>query len=102
VDDAAAAVVHAAALADPPDWMNVGASEEVSILELAKLIAEVVGYSGEIRTDPTRPDGTPRKAADASLLRSTGWAPRISLRDGLRQTYESFLSESEQGVLRST
>jgi GDP-L-fucose synthase len=100
VDDAAAAILHAAALEDPPDWMNVGASEEVSILELAQMVAEVVGFTGQIDTDPSKPDGTPRKAADASLLRSTGWQPRITLGDGLRQTYEAFLRDRETGVLR--
>jgi GDP-L-fucose synthase len=100
VDDLASAVLHAATLPDPPDWMNVGSGEEVSVLELAHLVAEVVGFRGEIRTDPSRPDGTPRKAADFSLLRSTGWEPRISLADGLRQTYAAFLSERERGRLR--
>jgi GDP-L-fucose synthase len=102
VDDLAAAVLHAAALEEPPDWMNVGSGEEVSVLELAQLVAEVVGFRGEVRTDPSRPDGTPRKAADISLLRSTSWEPRIALRDGLKQTYAAFLRESELGLLRST
>jgi GDP-L-fucose synthase len=102
VDDAAAATLHAAALENPPDWMNVGASEEVSILELATLVAEVVGFSGVILTDPSNPDGTPRKAADSSLIRSTGWQPRISLRDGLVQTYQSFLSDLRGKSLRLT
>jgi GDP-L-fucose synthase len=100
VDDAASAVLHVAALANPPDWMNVGASEEVTIFELARMIAEVVDFEGEIRTDPSKPDGTPRKAADSSLLRSTGWQPRVTLRDGLRQTYEAYLDERKRGVLR--
>jgi GDP-L-fucose synthase len=102
VDDLASAVLHAATLANPPDWMNVGSGEEVSILELARLVAEAVGFRGEVRTDPSRPDGMPRKTADISLLRSTGWEPRVSLRDGLKQTYESFLRERESGTLRST
>ena len=80
--------------------MNVGSGEELSILDLARQVAEVVGYAGEISTDPTRPDGTPRKRADSTLLRSTGWQPRIALRDGLRQTYEAFLSECEHGMVR--
>jgi GDP-L-fucose synthase len=102
VDDAAAATLHAASLAGPPDWMNVGASEEVSILELARMIAEVVGFAGQLRTDPSKPDGTPRKAADSSLLRSTGWQPRISLGEGLRQTYHTFLHDLQRGTLRSS
>ncbi len=102
VDDLARAVLHAATIDDPPDWMNVGSGEEVSVLELAQLVAEVVGFRGEIRTDPSRPDGTPRKAADSSLLRSTGWQPQIALRQGLKQTYEAFLKDREQGLLRSS
>lgn len=101
VDDLASAVLHLAALDDPPDWVNVGSGDEVSILELAQIVAEVVGFTGQIHTDPTRPDGTPRKLADFSLLRSTGWQPRISLRDGLRQTYQEFVHERERGLLRS-
>ena len=101
VDDLASAVLHAATLDDPPDWMNVGSGEEVSVLELAQLVAEVVGFRGKLGTDPSRPDGTPRKAADISLLRSTGWQPRVSLRDGLKQTYEAFLHDRERGLLRS-
>jgi GDP-L-fucose synthase len=93
VDDLASAVLHISALDNPPDWVNVGSGEEVSILELARQIADVVGFSGEIHMDPTRPDGIPRKLADSSLLRSTGWRPRITLDDGLRQSYESFLRE---------
>jgi GDP-L-fucose synthase len=102
VDDAAAATLHAATLENPPDWMNVGASEEVSILELAKMVAEVVGFTGAIRTDPSKPDGTPRKAADSALLRATGWQPRISLRDGLRQTFQVFLHDLQRGTLRTS
>ena len=59
------------------------------------MIAEVVGFTGEIETDTSRPDGTPRKLADSSLLRSTGWQPRISLREGLERTYLTFLEERE-------
>jgi GDP-L-fucose synthase len=100
VDDLASAVLHIASLDNPPDWVNVGSGDEVSILELAHMIAEVVGFTGEIRTDPTRPDGIPRKLADSSLLRSTGWQPRITLNDGLRQTYELFLRDRKHGLVR--
>jgi GDP-L-fucose synthase len=100
VDDLAAAVLHVATLDNPPDWINVGSGEEVSIRQLATLIAEVVGYTGEILNDPSRPDGPPRKLADISLLRSTGWQPRIALRDGLARTYKDFLSQRSAGLLR--
>jgi GDP-L-fucose synthase len=104
VDDLAAAVLHLAALADPPDYINVGSGEEVSILELARMIAEVVGYTGEIATDPTRLDGMPRRLADSSLVRSTGWQPRIGLRDGIARTYRAMLDEwsREIGLARAT
>jgi GDP-L-fucose synthase len=100
VDDMASAVLHVASLDDPPDWVNVGSGEEVSILDLAKMIAGVVGFAGEIKTDTSRPDGTPRKLTELSLLRSTGWQPRISLREGLERTYQAFLEEHASGLVR--
>jgi GDP-L-fucose synthase len=81
--------------------VNVGSGEEHSILEIAEMVAEVVGYTGEILTDPSRPDGTPRKLVDTSLLRATGWRPRISLRDGIARTYADFVREQEHGILRA-
>jgi GDP-L-fucose synthase len=101
VDDLAAAVLHLATLDNPPDWVNVGSGDEVTIRQLATLVAEVVGYTGKIANDPSRPDGTPRKLADISLLQSTGWRPGISLRDGLSRTYEDFLAQQSAGLLRS-
>ncbi len=70
--------------------LNVGAGEDISISDLAALVAEVVGYRGEIRFDPTKPDGTPRKLLDSSRLRGLGWRPRIGLRQGLQDTYRWF------------
>lgn len=101
VDDLADAIVHLCQLESPPDWVNVGTSTDISILELAKMVAEVVGFEGEILTDPSKPDGTPRKLTDTTLLKSTGWSPRISLEVGLRQTYQNFLTETAAGHLRS-
>lgn len=100
VDDMAWAVLHVASLDNPPDWVNVGSGEEVSILELARMVADVVGFTGEIQTDSTRPDGIPRKLADSAHLRATGWRPRVSLHEGLRQTYEMFLRDRELGLVR--
>jgi GDP-L-fucose synthase len=100
VDDMASAVLHVATLDNPPDWVNVGSGEEVSILELAQMIAEVVGFTGEIKTDTSRPDGTPRKLTELSLLRSTGWQPQISLSEGLKRTYQTFLEEHGNGLMR--
>jgi GDP-L-fucose synthase len=101
VDDLADAIVHLCKLTNPPDWVNVGTSVDISILELAKLIAKVVGFQGSITTDPSKPDGTPRKLTDTTLLRSTGWAPGISLQEGLTRTYADFLEETHSGRLRS-
>ncbi|MFN3190744.1 MAG: GDP-L-fucose synthase family protein [Aureliella sp.] len=101
VDDLADALVHLLQLADPPDWVNVGAGQDLSILQLAELISDVIGYEGKIETDPSKPDGTPRKLTDISLLRSTGWSPETSLRDGLAKTYDDFLEGNRAGSLRS-
>ncbi|MEX0643462.1 MAG: GDP-L-fucose synthase [Pirellulales bacterium] len=100
VDDLAAATLHVAALEDPPDWLNVGSGDELSILELAKMVADIAGYQGEIVVDSSRPDGTPRKLADASRLRATGWQPKIPLREGIERTYQDFVRERERGLLR--
>jgi len=71
--------------------INVGSGEDISILDLAYLIAEVTGFGGQILTDATKPDGTLRKLMDVSRLQSLGWQPRIGLRDGIEQTYRWFL-----------
>ena len=101
VNDLAAALIHLMILENPPDWVNVGSGEEFTILQLAQMIAKTVGFEGKVTTDPSRPDGTPRKLCDNSLLRSTGWQPRIPLREGLQDAYQHFLTENEQMILRS-
>jgi GDP-L-fucose synthase len=100
VDDCADALLHLCALANPPDWVNVGTGLDVTIREAAELVAETVGYRGRIVQDPTKPDGSPRKLLDVSRLRATGWSPKYNLRDGLRATYQSFLQEKAAGTLR--
>ncbi|MGK0189607.1 MAG: GDP-L-fucose synthase [Verrucomicrobiales bacterium] len=95
VDDLAAACVHLLSIENPPDWINVGSGEDLSILELATLIAEVVGFRGDILMDTTKPDGTPRKLMDVTLLRGLGWAPTIDLREGLASAYQDFLTCSD-------
>jgi GDP-L-fucose synthase len=101
VDDLADALLHLISIHNPPDWVNVGSSTDISILELANLVAETVGYEGGIRTDSSKPDGTPRKLTDNSLLRSTGWSPTITLADGLKLAYADFLMHLATGTLRS-
>ncbi len=100
VDDLADALVHLLKIDDPPDWVNVGMGEDLSILELTHLIAQEVGYNGPIMTDTSQPDGTPRKLTDISLINSTGWHPTTTLRDGVKLTYAAFLNELSQGTLR--
>ena len=90
-DDAASALVHLMRTYSSDEIVNVGSGQETSIKELAGLIASVVGFRGEIKMDPSRPDGTPRKRLDTSVLEGQGWRPGIELEAGLRQTYEWFL-----------
>ncbi|QDT12129.1 GDP-L-fucose synthase [Planctomycetes bacterium K23_9] len=101
VDDLADALVHLIGIDDPPDWVNVGTGVDLSILELAQLVAKTVGYQGNIVTAPDRPDGTPVKCCDVSRIHNLGWKHAIDLSDGLANTYESFLRETDAQLLRS-
>ncbi len=100
VDDLADAVLHILRLPDPPDWINVGTGEDVTIRELAERVMATVGLEAELRFDASKPDGTPRKLLDVSLLNAAGWRARIPLHDGLARTYKAFLSEQAEGRLR--
>jgi len=86
VDDMAAAVLHLLDHYDGAQQVNVGTGEDVTIKELATIVADAVGYDGAIEWDASKPDGTPRKLLDVSTLRGSGWAPRISLEDGIAST----------------
>ena len=101
VDDLADALVHLLNLENPPDWVNVGSGEDLSILDLARLIASVVGYEGDIKTDPSKPDGTPRKLTDIAKLKATGWHPTVDLETGVRRAYDDYLTNLAAGTLRS-
>jgi GDP-L-fucose synthase len=101
VDDLADACAFLLGLPEPPDWINVGTGTDVTIRELTESVAAVTGYRGRIAWDPTKPDGTPRKLLDVSRLAALGWRARLSLADGLRQTYASFLAEKAAGTLRA-
>ena len=90
-DDCADACVHLLAHYSDDLHVNVGSGEELSIRELAELVCSVVGYNGAIESDVSKPDGTPRKLMSAARLRGMGWAPTISLRDGIARTYSWFL-----------
>ena len=95
VDDLARAIVFLAERYDSDEIINIGSGEEVSIRELAETVAEVVGFSGELVFDSSKPDGTPRKLLDSSRLRGLGWSAETSLRDGLATTYEWFLAHEQ-------
>ena len=101
VDDLAAGLVHLLQVADPPDLVNIGSGNEISIRGVADLIAEVVGFRGRIANDTSKPDGTPRKLSDIRLIQSTGWSPQVSLKDGLTAAYRDFLAETAADQLRS-
>jgi GDP-L-fucose synthase len=90
VDDAASASIHLMKAYSGAQHVNVGSGEDVTILELAQLVCEVVGFKGAIKTDASKPDGTPRKLLDVSKLNATGWYPRYGLREGLTNTYQWF------------
>jgi len=100
VDDLAKACFHLLGHDNPPDWVNLGVGEDVTILELAQLIAKIVGFTGKIETDPSKPDGTPRKLLDVSLLNKTGWKAKIAFTDGLAGAYQDFLESLAAGSMR--
>jgi GDP-L-fucose synthase len=76
--------------------INVGWGRDISIAELARLVADTVGFKGELRFDPSKPDGTPRKLLDTSRLTALGWQPKIPLAAGLASTYDWFRAHQEQ------
>ncbi len=98
VDDLADAAVFLMRSYSGEEIVNVGVGEDLSILDLARLVAGVVGFQGEILTDPDKPDGTPRKLLDVSRINGMGWRERIGLEAGLRSTYQWFLAHA--GELR--
>jgi GDP-L-fucose synthase len=91
VDDCADALVHLMKTYSDLEHVNVGSGADVTILDLAHLVAEAVGFAGEVVTDPSKPDGTPRKLMAAGKLRAQGWAPKIALKDGIASVYAWFL-----------
>jgi GDP-L-fucose synthase len=89
-DDLADACFYLMQHYDQPGLVNVGTGEDIEIGELAMLIKEIIGYSGDILHDLNKPDGTPRKLMDVSKLHSFGWKHRINLRDGIRLVYDEY------------
>ena len=85
---------------NPPDWVNLGSGREISIGDLAPMIAGIIGYNGVLKFDTSKPDGTPRKVTDIQLISETGWRPKISLEEGVASAYQDFLFELKQGTVR--
>jgi GDP-L-fucose synthase len=89
VDDLADACVYLMERYDEPGFVNIGTGEDLPILELAQMVQQIVGYTGEIKHDLSKPDGTPRKLMDVSKLHGLGWKARIGLESGIRSVYEA-------------
>lgn len=90
VDDLADGILCVLSLTDPPDIVNIGSGEEITIKNLAQLIAGIVGYTGKVEYSG-HSNGTPRKLCDSSLIRELGWKPKIGLKDGLESTIARFI-----------
>ncbi len=102
VDDLASALLFLMERYDDPSHINVGVGADLSIRALAELVADVVGYTGELVQDTSKPDGTPRKLMDSSRLYALGWRPEIDLRSGIKSTYAWYLAnEASRHTLAS-
>jgi GDP-L-fucose synthase len=99
VDDLADAVIFLLENYDDPATINIGSGQELTIRQLAELVADVVGFTGSIVQDPTKPDGTPRKVLDTSRLDALGWSATTDIRSGLEKTYAWYLDN--QSALRT-
>jgi GDP-L-fucose synthase len=100
VDDLASAVVHLGKTYDSSDHLNIGTGEDLTIKELAELVAELAGFEGKLAWDSSKPDGTPRKVLDVSKAKALGWAPQISLRDGIASTIAWYKDATAKGEVR--
>ena len=95
-DDAADAVVHLAEHYSGYEHVNVGSGSDVTIAELAQTVCDVVGYTGELAFDASKPDGTPRKLMDVSQLADAGWTAQVGLREGLAASYNWFVENADR------
>ncbi len=100
VDDLASAVVHLGQSYDSSEHLNIGTGEDLTIKELAELVAEVSGFTGQLAWDSSKPDGTPRKVLDVSKAKALGWSPKISLRDGIASTVAWYKDATAKGEVR--
>ena len=97
VDDCADACVHLLKHYSDDSHINVGSGSDVSIMELTRLVMDVLDYDGPVVTDPSKPDGTPRKLMDSARLAALGWQPQTALRDGIAKSYAAFLDGAGRG-----
>jgi GDP-L-fucose synthase len=100
VDDLAAAVLHLGKNYNSSEHLNIGTGEDLTIKELAELVAELAGFKGELAWDTTKPDGTPRKVLDVSKAKALGWEPKISLREGIASTIAWYRDAAAKGEVR--
>ena len=95
VDDLAEACFFLLENYDSDETINIGVGEDISIRDLAQLVAETVGFQGEIIQDLSKPDGTPRKLLDVSRIKTLGWVPKVTLQVGIQRTYEWFIKNEQ-------
>jgi GDP-L-fucose synthase len=95
VDDLADALIFLMNNYNDPSHINIGSGQEYSIKELAEIVARVVGFTGSIKWDTSKPNGTPRRKLDTSKLDNLGWSSSIGLDDGIQDTYQWFLENSD-------
>ena len=96
VDDLAEACYTCMEKYDEESHINVGTGEDVTIKELAETIADVVGFTGGFNWDTDKPNGTPRKVMNVDRIKSLGWEPKLSLNEGIKQTYEWYLKNYDR------
>jgi GDP-L-fucose synthase len=101
VNDLARACLFLLEHYDEPEPINVGLGSDLSIRQLAEMVAEVVGYQGQLEFDPSKPDGTPRKLLDVGKIHDLGWRAEIGLREGLQQTYAWYQEQLRIGTVRA-
>lgn len=100
VDDLADALVFLLKTYSDFETINVGTGSDVTIAEAGRLVAEAVGFGGELRFDTSKPDGTPRKLMDSARIAALGWKPKISLKDGIADAYRDYSASLKQGTVR--
>ena len=98
-DDLADACIYLMQNYDDGEIVNIGSGEDVFIKHLPMLVKEAVGYTGELKFDTSKPDGTPRKLLDCTKLHSLGWKHKIAIKDGLKTAYEDFRGRWEAGKI---